>query len=96
MLDIIISIFFIDLEVILSFYIIDSVLEYYKRYKLYKGLSNYEEDVYAPLSEKEPVEEVFDEGFVNELKAYEERIERVKYELDNSEIITDEQELERE
>ena len=97
MIDILIIIFFSELIILLAWYMLDSVIDKYRLYKINKTANDYEKDVYAPLNELEPVEEVFDEGYVRESKAYEARIAQMKYELDNGvEIMTDEQELEQE
>lgn len=98
MIDILIIIFFSELVIILGWYVIDSVFDLVEKLKEKHNndLCEYEKEVYAPLGQA--LEEGdFSDGFIEDLKSYDDRINQMKMELDEQpEIITDEQERERE
>ena len=69
-------------------YSIDLVIKYKDNFS--QSVDNqFEEDIYAPIED-------YDDGFVEDLKNYEARINDMKADILKPEIVTDEQELEQE
>ena len=85
-----IDIIIIEASVYVAIYIFKVLLDIYKEIFPHKTLDEqYEDEIYKPFEE----EEIFDEGYIEDLRNYDARINDIKAGLDNPvEIITDEYE----